>query len=113
MQPRQWLLACGHTAPMLEHERPDVLPSRPRMCERCGRLRDVEAPAVSGAGELVCVECGATSEDGRGWKAEPAPDLLEGVHEPETAIYCGGCWDREFQRELGAGRAAGADRLGA
>ena len=28
--------------PMLEHERSEVLPSRPRMCERCGRLRAVE-----------------------------------------------------------------------
>ena len=59
---RQWLLSCGHTAPMLEHDGPGVLPSRPRMCERSGRLREVEAPAVSGAGELVCIECGAKSE---------------------------------------------------
>ena len=59
---RHWLLSCGHTVSMLEHERQDVLPSRPRMCARCGRLRDVEAPSASGAGELVCQECGACPE---------------------------------------------------
>ena len=94
---RHSLLSCGHTAPMLEHERPDVLLSRPRMCERCGRPRDVEAPVSSGAGELVCQECGATSEDGRGWKAEPAPDLLGGLDGDEVALYCPTCWRREFE----------------
>ena len=65
------------------------------MCERCGRLRDVEAPAKS-AGELVCVECGARSVDGVGWKAEVAPDLLERVDDDEVVAYCPECWTREF-----------------
>ena len=29
---RHWLLSCGHTVSMLEHERPEELPPRPRMC---------------------------------------------------------------------------------
>ena len=82
---------------MLEHDGPGVLPSRPRMCERSGRLREVEAPAVSGAGELVCIECGAKSEDGVGLKAEVAPDLLERRDEDEVAAYCATCWVREFE----------------
>lgn len=40
------------TASMLEHDRPGVLPPRPRMCERCGRLRDVEAPVREGRAGL-------------------------------------------------------------
>jgi len=95
MEPRHWLLSCGHTAPMLEHDGPGVLPSRPRMCERCGRPRDVEGPAASGAGELVCAECGARSEDGAGWRAELAPDD-EGVDALEVPVYCPGCWESEF-----------------
>jgi len=94
---RHWLLSCGHTVSMLEHERQDVLPSRPRMCARCGRLRDVEAPSASGAGELVCQECGAVSVDGAGWKAEVAPDLLERVDDDEVVVYCRTCWTREFR----------------
>lgn len=92
---RHWLLSCGHTVSMLEHERQDVLPSRPRMCARCGRLRDVEAPSASGAGELVCQECGARSVDGAGWRAELAPDDA-GVEELEVPLYCPLCWAREF-----------------
>lgn len=65
------------------------------MCERCGRLRQVEAPAA--AGELVCAECGARSVDGVGWKAEVAPDLLESVDDDEVAVYCETCWTRESQ----------------
>ena len=89
---REWRLACGHAAPMREHERQDVLPRRPRMCERCGRLRNVEGPAPSGAGELVCVDCGAVSVGRAGWKAEVAPDLLERVDDDEVAVYCPECW---------------------
>jgi len=47
---------------------------------------------------LACVECveyGARSEVGRGWKAEFAPDD-EGTDEPEVPIYCPGCWAAEF-----------------
>jgi hypothetical protein len=65
------------------------------MCERCGRLREVEAPAASGAGGLVCAECGATSKDGSGWRAELAPDD-EGVDQLEVPVYCGRCWTHEF-----------------
>lgn len=65
------------------------------MCERCGRLRQVEAPAA--AGELVCAECGARSVDGVGWKAEVAPDTLERIDEDEVAVYCKTCWSREFE----------------
>ena len=86
---------------MLKHECPGVLPPRPRMCGRCGRLRDVEGPAASGAGELVCAECGARSINGAGWKAEVAPDLLEGVDEDEVAVYCTSCWNREFGSDHG------------
>ena len=50
----------------------------------------------SGAGELVCLECGAVSVDGAGWKAEVAPDLLERVDEDEVVAYCPECWEREF-----------------
>ena len=82
---------------MLEHDRADVLPSRPRMCVRCGRLRDVEAPAAAGAGELRCEECGTRSVDGAGRKAEVAPDLLERVDDDEVAVYCATCWTREFE----------------
>ena len=48
------------------------------------------------AGELVCVECGARSVDGVGWKAEVAPDLLERVDDDEVVAYCPECWTREF-----------------
>ena len=96
MQPeRKWLLACGHTAAMLEHERPEGLPTRPRMCERCGRLRDVEAPAAAGAGELRCEECGAVSVGGAGWRAGLVPGD-EGVDALVVPIYCPKCWLDEF-----------------
>jgi hypothetical protein len=49
-----------------------------------------------GVGELVCVECGARSVDGVGWKAEVAPDLLEGVDADEVAVYCATCYAAEF-----------------
>ena len=86
-----WTLSCAHSIARLEHDRADVLPSRPRMCPTCGRLRDV-VPSR----ELVCVECGATSEDGAGWKAEVAPDLLERIDNDEVAVYCARCWAAEF-----------------
>ena len=79
---------------MLAHERPDVLPSRPRMCERRGRLRDVEAPAGATA-PLECVECGAT-ERGRAWLAGGARPDDAGFEELEVPLYCAACWAREF-----------------
>ncbi len=45
---------------------------------------------------LVCIECGETSHDGAGWKAELAPDLLDEVEPDEVAVYCPECWSREF-----------------
>ncbi len=39
--PLTWLLSCGHEVPLLEHERPDEPPRRPRMCPVCRRLRVV------------------------------------------------------------------------
>jgi hypothetical protein len=33
---------------------------------------------------------------GAGWKAEVAPDLLEGVDDDEVAVYCAVCWAAEF-----------------
>ena len=57
----------------------------------CETLR----PAASGAGELVCGECGAVSVDGAGWRAELAPDD-EGVDALEVPVYCPGCWESEF-----------------
>ncbi|HXH87884.1 MAG TPA: hypothetical protein VNI55_04695 [Gaiellaceae bacterium] len=41
-KPPTWLLSCGHEVPLLEHERPDDPPRRPRMCPICQRLRNVE-----------------------------------------------------------------------
>lgn len=35
--------------------------------------------------ELVCAECGATTEGGVGWRAEIAPDNVGG-DEPEVAV---------------------------
>jgi hypothetical protein len=53
---------------------------------------------------LVCIECGKTSEDGEGWKAELAVMLLdkydgverEDVEPEEVTVYCPTCWSREF-----------------
>ena len=49
---------------------------------------------------LVCVECGATSDDGEHWKAEIAVGLLKDEFDldgpPEVAVYCPVCWSREF-----------------
>ena len=52
--------------------------------------------AVTKPSALTCVECGATSEDAIGWKAEVAPDLLDGVDDDEVAVYCSACWAAEF-----------------
>jgi hypothetical protein len=38
---------------------------------------------------LVCVECGAESEAGEGWKAYLTADA-------EPAVYCPDCAEREF-----------------
>ncbi len=50
---------------------------------------------------LVCIECGETSEDGEGWKAELVAKLIDsdefevqGPH--EVAVFCPRCWSREF-----------------
>jgi hypothetical protein len=51
-------------------------------------------------GELVCVECGAWSVDGAGWRAELAPDD-EGVDALEVPLYCPDCWEREFGNAAG------------
>jgi hypothetical protein len=48
--------------------------------------------------DLVCVECGATSEHGAGWRAELAPDD-RGVDELEVPSYCPECWQDEFGDE--------------
>lgn len=40
-----WLLSCGHTIPMLEHDRPEEPPRRLRMCPTCQKLRNVEGAA--------------------------------------------------------------------
>ena len=34
-----WRLECGHDVPLLEDERPDEPPRRPRLCPVCGKLR--------------------------------------------------------------------------
>jgi hypothetical protein len=44
---------------------------------------------------LVCAECGATSEDGTGWRADLARDD-EGDDDLEVPVYCPECWEREF-----------------
>ena len=38
-----WKLDCGHEIPLLEHERPDDPPRRPRLCPVCQKLRNVTA----------------------------------------------------------------------
>ena len=46
---------------------------------------------------MTCIECGQTSEDGEGWKAELAVDLIDEVEPDEVAIsYPEECWAREF-----------------
>lgn len=45
---------------------------------------------------LRCIECGATSEDGAGWKAELAVDLLDEADPDEVAVYCPECCEIEF-----------------
>ena len=50
---------------------------------------------------LVCTECGETSEDGEGWKAELAVKLLDEYEvdtegSDEVAVFCPRCWSREF-----------------
>lgn len=63
----------------------------PRICETCGRPRPIESPAQR-PGALVCLECGATSADGAGWRAELAPDDA-GIDEREVPVYCPACWE--------------------
>jgi hypothetical protein len=50
---------------------------------------------------LICDECGETSEDGEGWRAELAIKLddgyefdVQGAH--EIVVFCPRCWSREF-----------------
>jgi hypothetical protein len=50
---------------------------------------------------LICSECGETSEDGEGWRAELAVKLVDGyevdVQRPnDVAVFCPRCWSREF-----------------
>ena len=80
---------------MLEHDRPDEPPTRPRLCPLCDRLRGIEAPAHP-ARELVCAECRRTSSDGEGWRAELGLDLEDEREPEEVAVYCPACWQREF-----------------
>jgi hypothetical protein len=44
---------------------------------------------------LVCVECGASSVHGDGWKAELATGF-ELDDTDEIGVYCPSCWAREF-----------------
>ncbi len=43
--------------------------------------------------DLFCIECGARSEDGAGWRAEIAVDEEE---PDEVVVYCPPCWEHEF-----------------
>ena len=50
---------------------------------------------------LVCIECGETSDNGEGWKAELAVKWLDGYEVDgegpvEVAVFCPRCWSREF-----------------
>ena len=47
---------------------------------------------------LTCIECGETSEDGEGWKAELAVDLIDEVEPDEVAVFCLERWSREFAK---------------
>jgi phage FluMu protein Com len=44
---------------------------------------------------LRCVECGALSEDGRGWRARLADDPRDD-EQAEVAVYCPRCDELEF-----------------
>ncbi len=44
---------------------------------------------------LNCVECGATTEEGRGWRAEYVRDDEEQDLD-EVVVYCRECWDYEY-----------------
>jgi hypothetical protein len=50
---------------------------------------------------LICIECGETTEDGEGWKAELGVKLLnenefDEQGPSEVTIFCPSCWSSEF-----------------
>lgn len=45
---------------------------------------------------LVCAECGATTTDGRGWRALPTVGDEAAEDEDQMAIFCPECMEREF-----------------
>ena len=45
---------------------------------------------------LICIERGETSDDGEGWKAERAPDLLDEVEPDEVGVFCPKCSSHEL-----------------
>jgi hypothetical protein len=65
-------------------------------------LRTAAARRVAGATRAPArlVECGATSDDGAGWRAALAPDEA-GVDALEVPIYCPSCWAAEFSGDEG------------
>ena len=68
------------------------------------RVRDHRSVAVA----LRCIECGATSRDGRGWRGYRVEDPENPIAEPEVAFYCPACAAREFDaQEHKRGRADG------
>ena len=47
----EWLLSCGHTVPMLEHDRLEDPPRRPRMCRparSCGTSKGRQPKRTDG-----------------------------------------------------------------
>ena len=70
---------------------------------RCAKTAYNPAIEVGSAGgsrplPLVCVECGETSDDGEGRRAELAVTLLDEEWDgpDEVAVFCPECWSREF-----------------
>jgi hypothetical protein len=72
-------------------------PATRRSCFARGRSFDSCQSATTGSTtttEIVCVECGVTSVDGRDWRT-----FIVDEHEGQTATYCPSCAVREFDDE--------------
>jgi hypothetical protein len=86
---------------MLEHEQPDVLPSRPRMCATCGRARDVES--AEDVDVLTCSNCGRRIPEAEA-KEAGSRYWSDGIG--ELVPFCGPCSNREFSAEAPASAEA-------
>jgi hypothetical protein len=91
----EWMLSCGHTAPMLEHT------GRTGCRRGLGCASDAaDRETLSGRrrpGARAPLR-GVRRGERRGCRlaAEVAPDLLDRVDDDEVAVYCPRCWASEF-----------------